>query len=161
VRALAERQARPELVKGSQPDIGWTPADRIEPGEYPAYSRFAKIYHDPQFKRWVCMVQFDVLNESLTHTLARLPWYLNLGDQEKPHAGRRTLFWEAWVTANGRQPLRSDRLSSAVFVKRYARVYVGDTVKDYRQKAVNVVSAYSVIRRVIEWQTRGSEITRL
>src|SRR5215467_3212942 len=107
-------------VVGKSPEISWTHLERLEPGEYPAYSRSAKVYRDRQFKRWVCAVQFDVFDESLMNVLARLTWYLNLGSKEKPHAGRRTNFWAAWVKANGGPPKRRDRLSHTVFVGRQA-----------------------------------------
>lgn len=146
-------QPRPQLVKARQPEIGWTLADRIPPGEYHAYSRSVRVYRDPQFKRWVCAVQFDVLDETLLKRLARVTWFLNLGSREKPHAGRRTLYWRAWLAASGRPPVRGDRLSPRIFVKRHARVMVGDTAKDYRQQRVNEGVVYSVVRSILSWQT--------
>ena len=89
--------------------------------------------------------------------LARLTWFLNLGNQENPHAGRRSLYWQAWLIASGKPPTRLDRLSPHVFTKRYARVIVADTTKDYRQQTVNEVATYSVIRSVVRWETGGSE----
>jgi hypothetical protein len=147
------QQPRPQLVEAAQPEIGWTPADRIAPGEYPAYSRSAKVYRYPQFKRWVCAVQFDVLDETLTKRLARVTWFLSLGSRDKPHVGRMSQYWRAWITANGRPPARRDRLSPQVFVRRHARVIVGDTKKNFRQQRVNPLEAYSVIRSIVNWQT--------
>jgi len=57
------------------PEISWTFTPRIDPGQYPAISRSAKVYRDGQFKRWVCAVPFDVLDSSLTQVIARLTWY--------------------------------------------------------------------------------------
>jgi|HubBroStandDraft_4_1064222.scaffolds.fasta_scaffold14107_3 hypothetical protein len=70
--------------------------------------------------RWVCAVQFDILDASLTRVLAHATWYLNLGSGEKPRAGRRGGYWAAWVRANNGMPNRNDHLSPSVFVKRYA-----------------------------------------
>jgi hypothetical protein len=137
------------------PEISWTFAARIDPGEYPAYSRSAMVYRDGQFKRWVCAVQFDVLDGSLTRVIARLTWYLNLGSRDYPRAGRRTNYWQAWVRANGGPPKRNDRLSPRVFERRHALVRVEDTGKTYRQKAIGADEIYSVIRDVVEWQTGG------
>lgn len=130
--------------------IDWYYAARIEPGEYKAYSRSAKIYRDGKFKRWVLAVQFEI-----EETDTQVTWYLNLGTGERPKAGRRGNFWQAWVAANGRPPRRNDRLSPRVFEKRWAIVLVEDTAKDFQQKAVSAENAYSVVRAVREWQTGG------
>ncbi|MFL6353663.1 MAG: hypothetical protein ACJ74Z_17685 [Bryobacteraceae bacterium] len=129
---------------------------RIDPGQYPAYCCSAGVYRDRQFKRWVCAVQFDVLDASLTRVIARLTWYINLGARDKPHAGRRGNYWSAWTKANGGPPKRNDRLSPSVFKGRHAIVTVEDTCKTHCQKAISSDESYSVIRDVVEWQTGGS-----
>lgn len=141
----------------TEPEITWNHAPRIDPGEYRAFSRSAKVYRDPQFKRWVCAVHFDVLSENLLRVRARLTWFLNMGEDEKPYAGRRGLYWRAWVIANGGQPTRSDRLSPRVFTNRYAVVWVGDTTKDFKQSAITTDAAYSVIRNVLRWENGRRE----
>jgi hypothetical protein len=148
---------RHQPVSVAQPEIEWTPADRIAPGEYPAYSRSAKTYFDPMFRRWVCAIQFDVLDDALTNTLARVSCFLNLGAGEKPHAGRRSLYWREWVKANGGPPARGSRLPPKVFVKRHALVVVRDTAKDYRQQDVSEALTYSVIGYVVRWETGGGK----
>jgi hypothetical protein len=140
---------------GAEPEISWRHCDRIEPGTYPAYSRSARVYRDGYFKRWVCAVQFDILNETLTEVLARLTWYLSLGSGTQPHAGRRGKYWAAWVKANGGPPKRIDRLSTRVFVKRQAIVPVGCTTKNHLQIAVTAEEGYSVVREVLSWETGG------
>jgi len=72
IAARAQR-SRPHLVEAVEPEIGWTPADRIAPGKYSAYCRAAKVYFDPNFNRWVCGVHFDVLDDLQTKRLARVP----------------------------------------------------------------------------------------
>jgi hypothetical protein len=111
------------------------------------------VYYDRQFKRWVCAVQFDILDGSLTEVLARLTWYLNLGSGDKPRAGRRGGYWAAWVEANNGQPKREDRVSPRVFAKRYAIVSVSDTTKNHRQITVTDEDSYSVVRDVLRWET--------
>jgi hypothetical protein len=150
----------PEFGSGAgrrrrQPEISWTYTPRIEPGQYTAYSRSAKVYQDRQFKRWVCAVQFDVLDSSLLEDVARLTWFLNLGSKEKPRVTRRGNYWAAWVKANGGPPKRRDRISERVFEGRYAIVRVEDTGKNHRQIAITADECYSVIREVVEWQTGG------
>lgn len=140
-----------------EPEIQWAFTPRMEPGNYPAYCRSAQIYRDAQFKRWVCAVQFDVLDGNRIDVLGRLTWYLNLGGGEKPHVTRRGKYWAAWVLANGGPPRRKDRLAPIIFRKRYAQVTVEDTAKDFAQRSVTSDKAYSVIRDVIVWETGSGE----
>ena len=154
--AIPKKRVGPSLVRRAEPEIAWHYCDHIGPGDYPAFSRSAKVYRDGQFQRWVCAVQFDILDASLTKTLARLTWYLNLGSGEKARAGRRAGYWAAWVKANDGQPKRTDRLSPSVFVKRYAIVLVGDTTKNHKQIAITAEEGYSVVRDVLRWETGGT-----
>ena len=137
------------------PEISWTYTPRIEPGKYPAYCRSASVYRDKQFKRWVCAVQFDVLDDSLMGVVARVTWYLNLGGRDRPHVGRRGKYWRAWLRAAGGPPKRRDRLTPRVFEGRQAIVTVVDTAKDHRQIAVSAEESYSVVLEVLEWRTGG------
>lgn len=132
--------------------VSWQYVPRLTPGEYRAYCRSAKTYRDGAFKRWVCAVQFDVLDDS-GERLGRVTWFLNLGSGERPQATRRTKYWDAWVKANGGAPKRKDRLASSVFVRRYAVVVVGDTGKNVKQEMIGTDCAYSVIKDVVRWET--------
>lgn len=136
-----------------EPEVEWAFRPRIEPGDYPAFSRGASIYRDAQYKRWVCAVQFEILDDSLTRSIATLTWFLSLGSREKPRAGRRGNYWVAWVKANGGGPKRKDRVSPHIFERRHAKVRVEDTTKNHRQMPVGTDDCYSVIRDVIEWHT--------
>lgn len=153
--AKTQQRPGPIIVRRVEPEISWRYCHRIEPGEYRAHSRSSRVYVDGYFHRWVCAVQFDVLNDSLIDVLARLTWYLNLGSKDDPSAGRRSEYWQAWVMANHGPPKRTDRLSPQVFVGRYARVSVEDTQRDFKG-VTNPENAYSVIRKVLEWETGGS-----
>jgi len=134
---------QPQLVHESEPDISFYHADRLEPGEYAAYCRSARVYRDARFQRWVCAVQFDIKTDDLLGTLGRVSWFLNLGARERPHAGRRGKYWTAWVQANGAPPKRRDRLSPQIFERRMARIIVGDVADRF----------YSVVRKIIVWET--------
>jgi len=138
--ASAERPAL-HLVPENEPAVKWAEYPRIEPGVYPAYCKRAKWYWEPGFKRWTCILLFDILIERQI----TIPMWFNGGAGESPIAGRRTLYLPAWVKANGGQPTRRDRLSPSVFVRRMARVRVGDTKKG--------VIPYSVVRQILEWST--------
>lgn len=153
--ALIDQSSHNDQRSRAEPEISWSFAPRLPPGEYPAFCRSSRTYWDKQFKRWSCAVQFEVLDDSLTQVLARLTWYLCLGAKEKPHAGRRGNYWAAWLRANGGSPKRGDRVSSRVFEGRHALVTVADTTKDHRQNPIAKEAAYSVIRNVKRWETGG------
>jgi hypothetical protein len=144
--ATAAKTGGPVLLPRAEPEIQWRDYDRIEPGIYPAFCRWAKHYRDPGFKRWTCLLRFDVFSDDLMRVMARVPFWMNLGAREKPHAGRRKRYFKEWVRANGESPARQDRLSPKVFVGRMARIEVGDTKGD---------APYSVVREIVSWETGG------
>ena len=141
--AIAELSAL-HLVPESELAVKWADYPRIEPGDYPAYCKRAKWYWEPGFKRWTCILLFDVLIEGQNSSLGIIPMWFNGGAGERPKAGRRTLYLPAWVKANGGPPARKDRLSPSVFVRRMARVRIGDTKGPL---------PYSVVRQILEWST--------
>src|SRR5439155_22593753 len=99
---------RPQLLRKSEPDITWRDYPRIEPGEYKAYCRKAETYRDPQYKRWVCLLQFDILSADLLTVVARVPLWMNLGNGPKAHASHRSKYLQSWIQANGGPPTRGD-----------------------------------------------------
>lgn len=125
-------------------EIGWNDYPRIAPGEYSAYCKWAKRYRDPGFRRWTCLLRWDVLAADLLRVLARVPQWFPLGNGDKPHASRRGIYLPAWIRANGGPPARADRLSPRVFVGHLARVEIADT---------DSPAPYSVVRRIVEWET--------
>jgi hypothetical protein len=126
--------------------VEWREYPRIAPGVYRAYSAVAKFHYDRSIGRWVCFVRWDVLTDEL-ELIARVPLRWNLGDGEKPRAGRRSKYFKEWVRANGGPPVRGDRVFPSVFRQRMAQVEVGDT--DPNKSA----APYSVVREIIEWET--------
>jgi len=146
-----QRRPGPVLVPQSEPEIQWRDYDRIEPGIYPAYCRWGKHYRDPGFKRWTCLLRFDVLSDDLMRVLARVPLWMNLGARDKPHAGRRKRYFKEWVRANGEPPARRDRLSPKVFTGRMARIEIGDTQGE---------APYSVVRKIVSWETGAARVTQ-
>lgn len=143
------------MRRRAEQEISFKYVPRIPAGEYPAYCREAKIYRDRQFRRWVFVAQFDILDSSLIDTIAQLTWYLNLGSREHPRAGRRGHFWSAWVQANGGPPKRNDRMSPRIFERRQATVIVTQTTKTHKSGTVSAEESYSVVRAVVEWRTGG------
>ena len=132
--------------KSNQEDaIDWKAYPRIRPGEYPAYCYWAKRYRDPGFKRWTCLLRWQVLSDDLLRTLAQpIPLWFPLGDKEKPHAPRRGNYLREWVRASGKPPEPGDRLSPRVFTRRVARIEIGDADSPV---------PYSVIRKIVRWET--------
>jgi hypothetical protein len=130
--------------KGETSDVTWSDYPRLQPGEYPAYSVRAKAYRDPQYKRWTSIVWFDVLAADQQTVLGRVPWWLCLGSRNKPHAGRRSKYFLAWIRAYGGTPLRGDRMSARVFTHRMARVLLRDTTGP---------APYSTVAEILSWET--------
>lgn len=140
-----DNQHRPARKLRPEPEsISWSDYPRIAPGEYSAYCRCVVQYRDPGFKRWVCLLLWDLLSDNHVEVIARVPMFLPLGAANKPRASRRGRYFPEWVRANGAPPVRRDRLSPRVFQRRVARVVIGDT---------GGPAPYSVVRQIIEWQT--------
>lgn len=146
MKANPKRQPHLVLVRQDEPEgIGWTEYPRIAPGDYPAYCAYARTYLDRGFKRWTCLLQWDVLASDLVQVKARIPMWLALGEGKKPHASRRGLYAQEWVKAHGGPPTRGDRLSPRVFTRRIARVQIADTT--------NGPMPYSVVKKILRWDT--------
>jgi hypothetical protein len=125
----------------------WACISTHPPGVYRAYCKWGKQYRDPGFRRWVCLLRWDVLTDDLLRVIACVPQWLPLGNRHKARASRRGKYLPEWIRANGGPPARRDRLSPEVFVHRIARVEIGDT---------DGLVPYSVVRRIIEWETGSS-----
>jgi len=138
------RQKQPDRAVADEPAIEWREYDRIEPGEYRAYCRSAKHYHDLRFKRWTCLLRFVVLSNDLLCVLARVAMWMNLGKRDRPHAGRGSRYFKEWVRAHGGPPARRDRLSPTVFKRRMAHVQIADTKGQV---------PYSKVSKIIAWET--------
>ncbi len=150
---MAVRPTTPAKTQLREPEIEWNYAPRIEPGKYRARSVSSTVYQDRGFKRWVCLVLFDILDDSLVDVRARVGWFLNLGSGTAPRSGRRSNYWSAWVKANGSPPNRRDRLSPRVFQGRFATVLIEDTRQNHRTRIMSEDERYSVVRDVLCWET--------
>ena len=150
MRARPQRQRiiTPFLRQGvaSRDDsVDWKTYLRIDPGEYTAFCTWAKRYRDPGMRRWTCLLRWDVLSDDLLQTIAHsVPMWISLGDGDRPMASRRGKYLPVWVHAHGGPPAPGDRLSPNIFVRRIARVEIGDT---------NSPAPYSVVRNIIRWET--------
>ena len=125
--------------------VEWSDYPRIPPGEYFAHCYWAEKYRDPQFRRWTCLLRWDVLSEDLQQIIAKcIPMWFSLGSGVSPRASRRGRYLPEWILANGAPPTKRNRLSPHVFTGRVARVEIGDT---------DVLFPYSVVKRIIRWET--------
>src|SRR3954453_3549445 len=105
---------RKQNRKRLAPEIEWREYPSIPSGEYSAYCKLAKQYWDPAFRRWTCLLRWDVLSRDLLNVVAKIPVWLPLGAHETPRASRRGKFLREWVIANNGPPSRGDRLSLKV-----------------------------------------------
>jgi hypothetical protein len=121
---------KPTLVRAAEPQITYDDYPRIEPGEYRAYCRTARIYFDPGFRKWMCLLRWDVLDPEGTRTLARIAKWLYIG--RKQHCTRRSQFWREYLRANGGPPERKDRLRSTVFAR--SRTGEGHQTTSYAER---------------------------
>ena len=137
--------SRPRLVHTIEPVVIWDDYLRVEPGRYQACCKSALWYRDPDFKRWTCLLRFEIYKENLIHSFGTIPMWMNGGAKDKPEAGRRSRYFAEWVKANGAPPPRKDRLSPTVFIKRMTKVEVADTTRG--------TVPYSVVREILEWLT--------
>jgi hypothetical protein len=131
-------------VKAPKPEIACVLGTRIEPGDYRAYVRAADWYFDRGFRRWTCILKFDVYDDRDNLVARKIPMWMNLGRGDRPKAGRRSRYFDEWFRANGAAPNRADRLSPQVFVKRMARVRISDSIGNV---------PYSVVREILAWET--------
>ena len=125
------------------------PRPRLPAGPYDAQCIEAKLYWDNGFRRWVAMLAFELIP---ARTLVNL--YLNLGGAAKPHAGMRSLYRRAWITAAGRQPHRGEELNLDVFINSFFEIDVQDVTQTWDQQAHPPAEIYSrvarIVRRLIE-----------
>jgi len=154
---MPPQTGKPALLRipeREEPEIRFRHQDRMEPGEYPAYCRSSQIYPDGPYARWVCVLQFDILDDWWINLLARLTCFLNLGSGEQPRANsRRSKYWRTWVAANGGvAPRRVDRMSPRIFERRYGVVLVADVEKNFQQISLGSAEMYSVVREIVHWE---------
>jgi hypothetical protein len=147
MRDYSPQPTGPTRKRRAEPEIEWREYPLIQSREYFAYCRWAKRYRDPAFRRWTCLLRWEVLTDDLLTVIASVPMWLSLGSRAGPWASRRGNYLKEWVRANNGPPKRGDRLSPRVFTRRMARVEVGDT--DSEKSPV----PYSVVRKIVSWET--------
>jgi hypothetical protein len=79
------RAARASVPRNNRPEsdaIQWKDYPRIVPGEYRAYCKWGKQYRDPGFRRWLCLLRWDVLTNDLVRVIATVPQWFPLGSRD-------------------------------------------------------------------------------
>ena len=142
---MEKKNRKTQNLKADSPKVAWGDYPRLPPGDYTAFCRCANWYWEKSYKRHTCILRFDVLADNLVDNLGSVAmWFGGGNDKDKIEAGRKGLFFNAWVTANDGPPPRRDRLAPNVFVRRMARVQVADTKGS---------SPYSKVSRILRWET--------
>jgi hypothetical protein len=142
---MSESQEQgPTRKRRSVPEIEWRDYPRIVPGEYFGYCKSARQYRDPGYQRWTCLLLWDVFSEIGGDVRATIPLWLSLGNRMNPRATTRGNYLKTWVIANDGPPKRRDRISPRVFLRRMARVEIGDCAS---------IIPYSVVKRIVRWET--------
>jgi hypothetical protein len=108
----------PVRKRRAEPEIEWREYPCITPGEYPAYCEWGKIYLDPGFRSWKCLLRWVVLRDDLTAEIATLPQWFALGNGEKPRGSRRGNFLKEMGQGQRRAPgARGSSFASCVHTK--------------------------------------------
>ncbi len=143
-------------LHGSQaePEIEMPHYARIQPGIYSSYCRHSCIYYDRCYKRWVCLLRFDIFAADNITVLGSPCMFLNLGSGKKPRASLRGRFLVELKKADAEaEARRHDRLTARVFRGRMATIRIADT--DEKRSA----ALYSVVTEILSWDTGKSAST--
>lgn len=120
------------------------PYPRYKPGTYEAQCIAAEVYRDKYFKRWNCVLRFK-----LVPTGEPVCAFLNLGSEEKPHAGPRSEYRRAWIIANGKPPLRRQCMSAKAFPEKLYEVKIGDVTRSHDGSEHCEAAIYSIVRKIL------------
>jgi len=113
-------------------------------GEREAECVGADVYPDPQFRRWVARLKFQLIPDG-----EPICGFLNLGSKRKPEAGTRSKYRRAWIIANGAAPRKRQRLSVRAFMGRIFLVRIGQ-VKTFHDGSDHPAGAvYSIVREIL------------
>jgi hypothetical protein len=121
------------------------PYPRYAPGVYEVRCVRARVYRDPQFKCWKCLVEFQFLNDE-----AKVVGFFNMGTGEKPKAGRRSRYYAAWVMANGEMPKKRQVVSCRVFEGKIFKVRVEDIATRHDGGEHPEAAIYSTVKEILK-----------
>jgi hypothetical protein len=117
---------------------------RYPEGVYEAECVKVVIYRDPQFRAWKACLHFSFLG-----TGEEVCGFYHLGSKSKPHAGRRSEYYRAWIIANGEPPRKRQRLAVRVFRRKVFEVRVSDVTRRHDGRTHPKAMVYSTVREIL------------
>src|SRR5215469_13378660 len=91
----------PRRSRQSKPNIATTLGTLVATGEYQAYVTVADYYFHRAWKRWTCILKFDLFDKNLNRIARGIPMWFALGKGKDPRAGRGSKYFKLWFQANG------------------------------------------------------------
>ena len=131
--------------EASEPICEDAPYPRYKPGIYEARCAGTKVYRDPRFKRLVARLEFRILPD------CQLVFgFLNLGNGERPKAGRGSEYYRAWTIANESPPRKRESMSAQVFRGKIFSVKIGDTTRRHDGREHSPAEVYSTVKEILK-----------
>jgi hypothetical protein len=133
------------------PGLTWQGPDlpRIPPGDYQA---LCVEWQGPDwvrsFRRWSLRLEFILLSGD-----GLVSAFFNMGnDEAKPHSGRMSRFYTAWVLANGEAPRNGQPMELEVFIDQSLiyTVRVADAAKNAKNATKPDALIYSRVTDILK-----------
>jgi hypothetical protein len=105
----------------------------------------ARIYRDPQFRCWKCLLEYQFLDDR-----GKVAGFFHMGNGETPVAGRRSRYYAAWVKANGETPKKRQVMCSRVFVGKILKVRIEDTIRQHDGGEHSESAIYSTVKEILK-----------
>ena len=125
------------------------PYARIAPGAYLARCLSQKLERVRMYGgAWKLRLVFQIIDLDQNPKLAL---FFHLGTGQKPHAGRKSKYWAAWITANaGQLPRRGQTMTPRLFVGKAFMVRVDCVQKRWDSGKHSEGEVYSTIKDILE-----------
>jgi hypothetical protein len=100
----------------------------------------------PNYQRWSLRVEFTLIDEPVL-----VSSFFNMGsDRNRPHIGRRSKYYKAWVLANGEHPRRRQKMSPDIFLEgQFFEVEVQPCKMDEEGQPKPTAEMYSTVTKLI------------
>ena len=127
---------------------------RYPEGEWEVICIKTAIYPDPRFRArakdlvvratWKCRLDCIRVSDQVP-----ISGFFNMGNGQRPAAGRGSRYWKTWVMATGAQPRKRQTMSRREFVGKVFRVKIGDTSRDFEGREQPDGAVYSTIKEFL------------
>jgi hypothetical protein len=100
----------------------------------------------PNYQRWSLRVEFTLIDDPVLVSA-----FFNFGmDRNRPHIGRRSRYYKAWVLANGEHPRKRQDMSPNVFLEgKFFEVEVQPCNRDEHGQPKPDAEIYSTVTKII------------